>query len=94
MSLKTWIMKKIVERKGSPMLDKVIAKVSGLKTYITSIIAILVLVIGRYWGPINVGPIDIPAIEAAAMWKGIWAAVTACFMRAGVKKSGPHPQPE
>lgn len=93
MSLKSWIIKLIVERKGTPMLQNVMNKVSGCKTYIVCALAIVVLVAGRFWGPIDLpGPTDIPQVDSAAMWKGIWEAITVTFLRAGVKKSGPVTQ--
>ncbi len=91
MSLKEWAIKWVVQRKGTAIMGKLLEKVSGYKTYIALSLGVVVAVVGRFWGPLHVGPIDIPAIETAEMWKIIWEAVAGMFLRAGVKKSGPTP---
>lgn len=89
MRVKELIGKFILKTKGTSMLNKVMGKLNGYKTYITLTLGIAVAVIGRFWGPIQVGPISIPAVENGQMWEIVWQALSGMFLRAGVKKSGP-----
>lgn len=82
-----FIVKKLIEWKGTKIMGNILAKVDGFKTYIAGTLGILVAVTGHFWGPIHVGPIDVPAIETAVMWRTIWEALTLMFLRAGVKKA-------
>jgi hypothetical protein len=88
MSLRNWILKKIAERKGNQMLDKLRNAVSGYKTYIGAAFAVLILVYGHFWGPASIAGVAIPEVTTAEMWKGIWEALMAVFIRAGIKKQG------
>ena len=89
MALKDLIAKWLFKNKVEAIMGKIIAALSGWKTYITAALGIIVAVIGHYWGPLNIAGIDIPFMTGEAMWQVIWAAVTAIFLRQGVSKSGP-----
>lgn len=86
MGLKDWIGRIILKKGGTPVLENLMSKVSGKKTYITLGLGIVVAVVGHFWGPIDVGPIDIPAISSADMWKSIWFALSGTFLRQAVPK--------
>lgn len=87
MGLKDLIGRTILRKGATPMLENMMTKVSGKKTYITLGLGIVVAVIGHFWGPIDVGPIDIPAISSADMWQAIWLGLSGTFLRQGVSKS-------
>jgi hypothetical protein len=89
MGLKSWAIRWIVQKKGTPIMGKILSKLSGYKTYIALGLGIVVAVVGRFWGPLVVGPIEIPAVETGEMWNIIWQALAGMFLRNGVAKSGP-----
>lgn len=74
-------------------MGNLIAKINGWKTYITLGLGAVVAVLGHFWGPMHVGPIDIPLVDSKTMWEIVWAAATGIFMRHGITKSGPVPPP-
>lgn len=71
------------------MLQKLLGSVSGYKTYITLIVGVFIALLGALWGPIHVGPVDIPQVQWPDFWKIVWEALAASFLRSGVSKSGP-----
>ena len=63
-----------------------IKKIEGKKTYITLSLGMIVAIIGRFWGPLHLGPIDVPQISSSDMWKLIWEGFVFGFLRNGVSK--------
>ena len=87
MGLKDWIAVKVLNKEGTPMLGNLMGKVSGQKTYITVGLGIAVAVVGHFWGPLDIGPIDIPQVSSGDMWKLIWEGISVAFLRHGVSKT-------
>ena len=67
-------------------MDKFMQKIEGKKTYITLSLGMIVAIIGRFWGPLHLGPIDVPQISSSDMWKLIWEGFVFGFLRNGVSK--------
>jgi hypothetical protein len=88
MSLKELILKIVLKRRAEKMLDNVMSKVNGYKTYVAGGLGIVVAVVGCYLGPIDLGFTQIPHIESADMWKYVWSALMALFMRHGIANKG------
>jgi hypothetical protein len=91
MSITSWIAKKLLQKKMEGIMGKIMSLLDGWKTYITAALGIIMVVVGHFWGPLSLGGIEIPYVEAGAMWQVIWAALTGIFLRQGVAKSGPKP---
>ena len=67
-----FILKWIIEKKGATMLDSLFAKISGYKVYGLAIIGILAGLVGHFWGPVDVGAIQIPSFTWPEFWKLVW----------------------
>lgn len=89
MGLKDLIGRIILKKEGGPMLQNLMSKVDGQKTYLTIGLGVLVAVVGHFWGPLHVGPVDVPQVSSGDMWKLIWEGVSVAFLRHGVSKAQP-----
>lgn len=69
------------------MLNGLMSKLDGYKTYITGTAGILVAIVGCYFGPVDMGPVHIPKIDSSVMWPLVWNGLMALFIRNGVSKS-------
>jgi len=85
--IKEAVVKYVVGRSVIKMLDKVKGALNGNKTYITVVLGIIVAVVGMFWGPVEVGPINIPAMESSEAWTIIWNGLMFLFLRKGVKQA-------
>jgi hypothetical protein len=84
-----WIIQKIAQRKAEKTMGNLLGKVDGYKVYITAVLGALVAVVGHFWGPLHLGPVDVPAVTSGEMWAAVWAAVGAVNMRHAVSKAAP-----
>lgn len=85
--IKKFLMKRgfnKMKKEAMKIMPTLIAKLGGYKTYITALIGIVVAFLGVMWGPIHVGPIDIPAIPMNEFWKLVWEAFMIIFLRKGI----------
>ena len=73
-----------ITKEATKKMPNIIGKLDGYKTYITAIIGIFVAFIGAAWGPINIGPVDIPSIPWNEFWNILWNALMIVFLRKGV----------
>lgn len=93
MGVQDWFIRqigrRILQRKAEKTMGNLFAKIDGQKTYVTSALGMVLLVVGHFWGPLHLGPIDVPQIDAKTMWEGVWAGIMAMTIRHGVTKSGP-----
>jgi hypothetical protein len=89
MSITNWIAKKLFQKKMEDIMGKVIAALSGWKTYITLGLGIIIAIVGHFWGPLSLGGVEIPYVTSEGLWQVVWAALTGIFLRQGVSKSGP-----
>ena len=70
------------------MINQIVIRLSGYKTYILAIFGVLVAFVAAAWGPIDVGPINIPEISWQDFWGVLWNGGLLSFLRMGVKKVG------
>lgn len=68
------------------MLEGVRAKLDGKKTYIISIVGILVGLVGLLFGPVDLGPINIPKITYGEFWSIVWNGGLFSALRVGLTK--------
>lgn len=68
------------------MINKIVLGVSGYKTYVVAVVGILVAFVAAAWGPIDLGPVQVPAIEWKDFWGVLWNGGLLSFLRMGVKK--------
>lgn len=81
------LVAKMVVKKGvSAMFDSLKGKLDGKKTYITVGVGLLVVAVGVLFGPIDAGPVHIPAYTAQDFFKYLWEGLLATFIRTGVAK--------
>ena len=60
-----------IERRIQDMLTKLWTALDGSKTYLLALGGIVVALIGHFWGPVTVGPVQIPHLD----WSGVWPIV-------------------
>ena len=80
-----WIIEKGVQNTMSALFDKL----SGYKTYILAGLGILVGLVGHFFGPFNIGSLQVPAFSWNDVWNLVWNGGLFAALRAGVAKSGP-----
>ena len=69
------------------MLTNFMNKINGYKTYITLVVGLVITILGHFWGPTHIGPVDVPAIDTASTWKTVWEILVAIFIRHGITKA-------
>jgi hypothetical protein len=82
-----FIKKWLFEKGAQNIMGKLFTAVDGYKTYILAAFGILVALVGHFWGPINVGPIAIPAMSWSEVWNIIWNGGLFALLRNGVSKA-------
>ncbi len=85
--IKESVARFFLKRRLIKMLDKLKGFIDGKKTYITVVIGIIVAIAGYLYGPINVGPVDIPSVSSQEVWTIVWNGLMFLFLRKGVKKA-------
>lgn len=70
------------------MLKKLMDKIDGYKSYANAVLGAIIAVIGHFWGPIKMGPVDVPQVSSSAMLLLIWAAVALISGRHAIAKIG------
>lgn len=86
-----WIIEKIAQRKVEKIMGNLMEKLNGSKTYITGLFGMALLVVGHFWGPIHIGPVDIPVVDSKTMFEGLWTGAMALFLRHGISTSSTTP---
>lgn len=81
-----FIVKKIIEWKGTKIMGNILAKIDGFRTYIAIGLGILIGVAGHFWGPITLGPVEVPFVTSKELWAMVWAGVTAFYGRKAISK--------
>lgn len=80
--IRNWILKKVLERRIKKMMEKL----EGKKTYILAAVGVVVGLVGVLFGPVEVGPITIPALSWNDFFNILWNGGLFSFLRMGVKK--------
>ena len=79
--IKEWIIKTIIQRKVTQMLDGLKAKLEGKKTYITAGLGVLVALVGVLFGPVNLpGNLTIPEYTWNEFFSMLWASGLCTFL--------------
>lgn len=68
------------------MLTNLWTKVDGYKSYALGLLAVFVGLVGHFWGPISVGPIQIPAMTWADTWHLAWEGGLVVSGRSAIDK--------
>ncbi len=69
------------------MLNKVFAAIDGKKTYIVSILGIIVALVGHFWGPLTFGGVQIPQESWNDVWKAVQLSGLASTLRHAISKN-------
>lgn len=79
------LVRLIVEKGGKKMLTKLMGSIEGYKTYVLAVLGVVVGLIGVLWGPVDIGPIDIPKLSWGDFWNVVWNGGLFAALRHGVK---------
>lgn len=70
------------------MFQKTLTFLEGKKTYGVSILGIIVGLIGHFYGPLHVGPLEIPQFTSNEIFTAVWGGGLFSALRA---KKEPSP---
>lgn len=62
-------------------------KIDGYKTYALAMLGVLVSAAGYLWGPVHVGPVNIPQVSPDDFARALWACLSLAALRHGVSTS-------
>lgn len=82
-----FVEKWIFQKGAQNIMGKLFASLDGYKTYILAAFGIIVGVVGHFWGPISMGPVQIPAMSWDDLWKIVWNGGLFAVLRNGVSKT-------
>lgn len=68
------------------MLGQLKSKIDGMKVHILVAVGILYALAGTLFGPIDFGPIQIPAMSPKEFWEATWTLLFGSAWRDAIKK--------
>lgn len=71
------------------MVTKVWSLIDGKKAYILGGLTILTALVGKFMGPVDVGAMQIPAMDWSAAWDMIWKGCLVIVGKSAIAKTEP-----
>ena len=76
----SWIKDWIIKMEAKVMLTKLWAALEGYKTYCLAGVGILIAIVGHFWGPVDVGSLQIPAFSWNDVFQVAWQSGLFSFL--------------